>query len=146
MAVAFSNLDDVMLTRLLLQVLPAVVARARTVSYKPRWVLLLEFKLVLPVSVDVAFVKPVGAYCPLHFLCRESCRGSGNAQQVNSKRNDSVLLPLKECGSRDSENANLDRWVAHATCEWSERHAHVPPAQAAKELAHSFVKMLGVQQ
>ncbi len=130
----------------MLQVLPAIIPRARAVSYKPRWVLLVEFRLVLPVSIDVAFVKSEGSDCPLHFLCRESCRGSGNAQQKSGKSNISALVPLKECGSRDSENANLDRWVGHATCEWSAANTHLPPVQAAHELARSFVKLLGMQQ
>jgi len=47
-----------------LQVLPAVIPRARAVSYKPRWVLLLEFQLILPVSIDVAYVKSGGVELP----------------------------------------------------------------------------------
>ena len=115
-------------------------------SYRPRWVLLVEFKLVLPVSIDCAFVKSVGPNCPLDYLCRESCRGSGNAQQISGKSQVGTLVPLKECGSRDGETANLDRWVAHASCEWSERHVHAPPAQVANELIRTFMKLLGVQQ
>jgi len=57
-----------------------------------------------------------------------------------------VLVPLKEYGSRDSVNANLDMCVAHASCDWSARHAHLPPTQAVKELTHVFLKVLGMQQ
>ena len=129
-----------------LQVLPAVIPRARAVSYKPRWVLLLEFQLVLPVSIDVAYVKSVASNCPLDYLCRESCRGSGNAQQRNGDSDVSALVPLKVSGGRDSLSANLDRWVAHASCDWSVGHATLPPLLAARELAAVFVKLLGVQQ
>ena len=139
-----------LLPLMLLQVFPVVVARASAVSYKPRWVLLLQFPLVLPVSIDVAFVESAGSNCPLDYICRESCRGSGNAQQKSSDgaKSDApkVLVPLKECGSRDSVNANLDMWVAHASCDWSARHAHLPPTQAVKELTHVFLKVLGLQQ
>jgi hypothetical protein len=126
--------------------LPAVVARARAVSFKPRWVLLVEFPLLLPVSIDVAFVKSATTNCALEYLCRESSRGGGNAQQENGGSEASVLMPLKECGSRDIASANLDRWVAHASCEWSERNAGLQPKQAAHELAKVFTKVLGVQQ
>jgi hypothetical protein len=109
-------------------------------------VLLLEFQLILPVSIDVAYVKSVASNCPIDYLCRESCRGSGNAQQKNGDSDVSALVPLKVSGSRDALNANLDRWVAHASCDWSAGHATLPPLLAAKELAAVFVKLLGVQQ
>ena len=83
---------------------------------------------------------------PQHHPRRESCRGSGNAQQSSGGDTSKALAALKECGSRDSVNANLDLWVAHASCEWSERNVHVPPAQAVKELTLVFLKVLGMQQ
>lgn len=101
---------------------------------------------MLPVSIDVAFVKSVTSNCPLDYLCRESCRGAGNAQQKSGGAQASVIVPLKECGSRDSANANLDRWVAHASCEWSARNAELQPKVAAQQLAEVFVKILCVQQ
>lgn len=106
----------------------------------------MEFQLMLPVSIDVAFVKSVTSNCPLDYLCRESCRGAGNAQQKSGGAQASVIVPLKECGSRDSANANLDRWVAHASCEWSARNAELQPKVAAQQLAEVFVKILCVQQ
>lgn len=101
---------------------------------------------MLPISVDVAFVKSMSPNYPLDYLCRESCRGSGNTQQKNGASEASTLVPLKECGSRDSKNSSFDRWVAHASCNWSVMNMHMPPAQAARELTQAFLKILGMTQ
>ncbi len=143
--IAAPRFDD-MFDSLQLQLLPAVVPRARAVTYKPRWVLLLEFPLILPVSIDVAYVKPVVSNCPIDYVCRESCRGSGNAQQRNGDSDVSALVPMKVSGGRDALNANLDRWVAHASCDWSACRTNLSPALAARELAEVFMKILGMQQ
>jgi hypothetical protein len=109
-------------------------------------VLLVEFGLLLPVSIDVAFVKSVTNNCALDYLCRESCRGGGNAQQTNGGSEASALVPLKERGSRDVAGCNLDRWVAHASCEWSVKNAQMQPKIVAQELTRVFLKVLGMQQ